>query len=205
MGDQELQKILAGCRKDDRRDQRILYKTFYGFAMSICLRYAGNRYEASEIMNQGFLKVFNKLDMYDPVKPFKGWLGRIMINSAINYYHSNKRMAYMEDVSEMEIAGSQLMPDHKLAYDDLLAMVQDLPQAYRTVFNLYAIEGYNHVEISELLGISEGTSKSNLFRAREKLRKMVNDAARLPKYTTQYEGIEYNDNRLDTIIFKPSI
>jgi len=200
MGEQELQKVLSGCRKDDRKDQRILYKTFYGFAMSICLRYAGNRYEAAEIMNQGFLKVFTKLDLFDEAKPFKGWLGRIMINTSINYFHSNKKMAHMEDVSGLEISGNLELPDQKLAYDDLLAMVQQLPQAYRTVFNLYAIEGYNHDEISQLLGINEGSSKSNLFRAREKLRKMIEAASKLPQ---KISGSPYSGN--DILNFKTAI
>ncbi|OCX51504.1 RNA polymerase subunit sigma-24 [Mucilaginibacter sp. PPCGB 2223] len=181
MGEAELQQILAGCLKNDRKDQKALYKTFYGFAMGICLRYAVNRYEASEVMNQGFYKVFTKLDQYDCTKPFKAWLGRVMINTAINYYRSNLKTAYTDNIDDMEYAGNYDLPDHKLEYGDLLAMVQKLPQAYRTVFNLYAIEGYTHEEIGVLLGISDGTSKSNLFKAREKLKKMVIAAAKLPR------------------------
>src|SRR6185437_15244620 len=126
------------------------YKTFYGFAMGICLRYAGNRYQAAEIMNQGFLKVFTNLDKYDRDKPFKAWLGRIMINTSINYYRSNLKMAQMEDLDKAEGVRHFDTPDSKLSYDELLAMVQRLPQAYRTVFNLYAIEGYSHQEIGKL-------------------------------------------------------
>jgi len=180
MGEEELQRVLAGCLKEDRKDQKTLYKTFYGFAMGICLRYAVNRYEASEIMNQGFYKVYTKLEQYDSIKPFKAWLGRIMINTAINYYHSNLKMAYTESLDNVDLAGNYDLPDHKLEYNDLLAMIHRLPQAYRTVFNLYAIEGYTHEEIGSLLGISDGTSKSNLFKAREKLKKMVMAAAQLP-------------------------
>ena len=180
MVEEELQKVLAGCLNHDRKDQKLLYKSFYGFAMGICLRYAGNRYEASEIMNQGFLKVFTKLELFDNSKPFKAWLGRIMINTSINYYRTNLKMAYADDIDEMDVMSSDELPDHKLAYDDLLAMVQQLPQAYRTVFNLYAIEGYTHDEIGKMLGISDGSSKSNLFKAREKLRKMIVAASALP-------------------------
>jgi len=180
MGEEELKRVLAGCLKNDRKDQKTLYKTFYGFAMGICLRYAVNRYEALEVLNQGFYKVFTKLDQFDYAKPFKAWLGRIMINTAINYYRSNLKMAYTESLDDIEYAGDYVLPDHKLEYDDLLAMVQKLPQAYRTVFNLYAIEGYTHEEIGELLGISDGTSKSNLFKAREKLKKMIIAETRMP-------------------------
>ena len=180
MGKTELDQLLAGCRSRDQKDQKVLYKTFYGFAMSICLRYAVNRYEAAEIMNQGFLKVFLNLDKYNKNTPFKAWVGRIMINTSINYYQSNLKMARMDDLEKAVDFSHSELPDSKLRYEDLLAMVQKLPQAYRTVFNLYAIEGYTHEEIGKLLGISDGTSKSNLFKARYKLKKMVMDAERLP-------------------------
>jgi RNA polymerase sigma factor (sigma-70 family) len=176
MGEAELLQLLTGCLKQDRKDQKTLYKIFYGFAMAICLRYTGNRYEAAEVMNQGFMKVFTNLNKYDSKVPFKGWLGRIMINTSINYYHSNLKMAYMEDLDKAEGVSHFEMPDSKLRYDDLLAMVQTLPPAYRAVFNLYVIEGYTHQEIGKLLVISEGSSKSNLFKAKEKLKKMIGDA-----------------------------
>ncbi|WP_448700025.1 RNA polymerase sigma factor [Mucilaginibacter sp. AW1-3] len=203
MGEEELQEILAGCLKNDRKHQKELYKTFYGFAMAICLRYAVNRYEASEVMNQGFYKVFTKLAQYDRVKPFKAWLGRVMINTAINYYHSNLKMAYTESLDNVEYAGNYDLPDHKLEYDDLLAMIQKLPQAYRTVFNLYAIEGYTHEEIGELLGISGGTSKSNLFKAREKLKKMIIAAAQLPG--TSGTDTYYATNAIDVLNLKVTL
>ena len=180
MGEAELQKLIAGCLEQDRKDQKMLYKAFYGFAMGICLRYAGNRYEAAEIMNQGFFKVFKNLDKYNYDKPFKAWLGRIMMNASIDYYRSNLKMAYTEGLEKAEDVVQDDFPDKKLRYDDLLAMIQTLPQAYRTVFNLYAIEGYSHEEIGEILGISAGTSKSNLFKARDKLKKMVLEAEALP-------------------------
>ncbi len=176
MGENELNSILAGCLKQDRKDQKTLYKIYYGFAMGICLRYAGNRYQAAEIMNQGFLKVFMNLNKYSVDRPFKAWLGRIMINTAINYYHSNLKMEQMEDLEKAESFSQGELPDSKLQYDDLLAMIHELPQAYRTVFNLYAIEGYTHEEIGKILNISDGTSKSNLFKARDKLKKMITDA-----------------------------
>jgi len=178
MGDAELLQLLAGCLEQDRKDQKTLYKIFYGFAMGICLRYTGNKYQAAEVMNQGFLKVFTNLDKYDSKVPFKGWLGRIMINTSINYYRSNLKMAYMEDLDKAEGVSHFEMPDSKLRYDDLLAMVQRLPPAYRAVFNLYVIEGYSHLEIGKVLAISEGTSKSNLFKAKEKLKKMIGNADR---------------------------
>lgn len=191
MGEAEVQKLITGCLEQNRIDQKMLYKAFYGFAMGICLRYAGNRYEASEIMNQGFYKVFKNLNKYDPAKPFKAWLGRIMMNTSIDYYRSNLKMAYTEDIETAADIGNDELPDRKLRYEDLLAMVQKLPQAYRTVFNLYAIEGYTHEEIGEMLGISSGTSKSNLFKAREKLKNMIAKADNVSDIRRDNDGHQH--------------
>lgn len=180
MGDVELHQLIAGCLEQGRKEQKMLYKTFYGFAMGICVRYAGNRYEAAEIMNQGFFKIFKNLHKYDSDKPFKAWVGRIMMNTSIDYYRSNLKMAYTDDLDKAEEIADRDLPDKKLRYDDLLNMIQQLPQAYRTVFNLYAIDGYTHDEIGDLLGITSGTSKSNLFKARDKLKIMIKHAEVLP-------------------------
>jgi len=154
----------------------MLYKAFYGFGMAICLRYAGNRDEAAEILNQGFYKVFKNIERYDSTRPFKAWLGKIMMNVSIDHYRANLKMAYTEDLEVAEGVSDNDYPDRNLNYNDLLAMVQKLPQAYRTVFNLFAIDGYSHDEIGEMLNINAGTSKSNLFKARQKLKQMILDA-----------------------------
>lgn len=182
MGEVDLHYLIKECLAEDRKSQKLLYKEFYGFAMGICLRYANNRYEASEIMNQGFLKVYTHLHKYDISRPFKAWLGRIMINTSIDYYRSNLKMAYADDLEIAVHISDNTTTDHKVTYNELLAMIQRLPQAYRTVFNLYAIEGYSHEEIGALLNINIGTSKSNLFKAREKLKKMLQKASELPRY-----------------------
>ncbi len=189
MEEADVRELIAGCLKQQRKDQKMLYQTFYGFAMGICLRYTGNRYEAAEVLNQGYLKVFTHLNKYNSGKPFKAWLGRIMMNTAIDYYRTNLRLAFTEDIDVAENIGHNDFPDKKLQYEDLLTMVQQLPQAYRTVFNLYAIEGYTHEEIGALLNISAGTSKSNLFKAREKLKQLITAAEELPKGTS---GSIYN-------------
>src|SRR5476651_2012557 len=98
MSDQELQNIIQGCIKQDRASQKMLYKTLYGFGMGICLRYAGNRYEAAEILNSGFFKALTHIKKYDESRPFKAWLGRIMTNTAIDYYRTNLKVAYTEDI-----------------------------------------------------------------------------------------------------------
>jgi len=176
MSDEELHHLIQGCVKQDSKSQKLLYKAFYGFSMAICLRYATNQYEAAEVMNQGFYKVFTKIEAYDSARPFKAWLGRIMTNTAIDYYRSNLKMAYAQELDTAEHIGEVSVADNNLNYNDLLTMIQQLPQSYRTVFNLFAIDGYSHEEIAETLNINIGTSKSNLFKARQKLKQMIMDA-----------------------------
>ncbi|MFD0763682.1 RNA polymerase sigma factor [Mucilaginibacter lutimaris] len=180
MGEEELHQLVRGCLKDDRLCQKLLYKAFHGFAIGICLRYANNRYEASEIMNQGFYKVFKNLSKYDLAKPFKAWLGRIMVNTSIDYYRANLKVAYTEELDKAEHLNDTEFADKNLNYNELLDMISQLPRAYRTIFNLFAIEGYTHEEIGEMLNISVGTSKSNLHKAREKLKIMIANSNKTP-------------------------
>jgi len=176
MGEEELHQLIRGCIKQDRKCQKMLYKAFYGFSMGICLRYAGNRDEAAEVMNQGFFKVFTHIEKFDQTRPFKAWLGKIMMNASIDFYRANLKMAYTEDLDNAEHVTDGELVDRNLNYEDLIKMVQQLPQAYRTVFNLFAIEGYSHEEIGEMLNINPGTSKSNLHKARHKLKQMILNA-----------------------------
>jgi len=164
------EQLRDGCLRGNPGSQKKLYQSFYGFALAICLRYCNDRDEAVEVMNNGFLKVLTNFNKYNPEKPFRPWLSRVMTNTAIDHYRSRMRLGYSADVSEAEEIITEAPIYQKLDYDDLLKLVQRLPPGYRTVFNLYAIDGYNHEEIGKLLGISEGTSKSNLFKARQKLR-----------------------------------
>lgn len=190
MGDKDLLHLVSGCLKHDRISQKLLYKAFYGYAMGICLRYANNRYEAAEIMNQGFLKVFTNLTRYDNTKPFNAWLARIMINTAIDQYRANLKMANMEDLATIDHLSGDINADTNLSYNELVAVVQQLPPAYRAVFNLYAIEGYTHEEIGDLLNISIGTSKSNLHKAREKLKKLIAKEAPEPYKPSEQQSIK---------------
>ena len=192
MGEEDLHQLIRGCVKQDRKCQKMLYKAFHGFSMAICLRYASDRDEASEVMNQGFLKVFTKIETFDASRPFKAWLGRIMMNTSIDYYRANLKMAYSEDLENAEHLDDGTVTDSNLNYQDLLAMVQKLPQAYRTVFNLFAIDGYTHEEIAELLNINIGTSKSNLFKARQKLKQMILTADSPANNNSNYNrGIDF--------------
>lgn len=173
MVEDRLKQLIDGCKKQDRHSQQLLYQEFYSFAMMICVRFVSNRYEASEVLNEGFFKALTNIENYDEGRPFKAWLGKIMYNSSIDYYRSNfknNRMEELDSVDEIEIDAEV---EKKLEYDDLLAMVQNLSPSYRAVFNLYAIDCYSHEEIAKLLGISEGSSRSNLHKARQKLKQMV--------------------------------
>ncbi|WP_316833749.1 sigma-70 family RNA polymerase sigma factor [Pedobacter nutrimenti] len=151
----------------------MLYKEFYSYCMAICRRYIMNDYDAADVLNDGFMKVFTHIDKYDASKPFKSWIGKIITNTAIDHYRANLKFADHEDVNEYEGVGYEAVVYDQLAYKDLLVLIQGLSPAYRTVFNLYAIDGYSHEEIAEILKISIGTSKSNLFKARQKLQEKL--------------------------------
>lgn len=178
MVDEKLQQLIEGCIDDDRSSQKRLYKLYYGYAMAICLRYTGNRDEAAEVMNLGFFKVFKNLSKYDSTRPFKIWMGRIMTNTAIDYYRAEAKANSTEELETAQHVSDTSLPDNKLHYNDLLAMIQRLPQAYRVTFNLFAIEGYTHDEIAGILQITVGASKSNVHRARQKLKEMILNADR---------------------------
>ncbi|MEI8115382.1 MAG: sigma-70 family RNA polymerase sigma factor [Bacteroidia bacterium] len=173
MVEKELERIIDGCIEQDRHSQELLYKKLYGFTMKICLRYADNRYEASEVLNEGFFKAFTNIGKYDKNWPFKTWLSKIIYNTSIDYYRTNLRWSQFVDLEKSEPKIHDSNVEHKLDYEDLLATVQRLPPSYRIVFNLYAVDGYSHEEIAEMTGISASTSRSNLHKARLKLQQML--------------------------------
>lgn len=168
-----MQLLLEGCRQNNRESQRLLYQHYYSYAMSICLRYCRSADGAKEILNDGFLKVFKKIDQYNPDTSFKAWLRRIMINTAIDFYRREAKHNYHEDIENTSLKSDQPEVIGQLSYEELINMIQRLPPAYRAVFNLHVIDGYSHEEIGLILEISEGTSKSNLMKARISLRKML--------------------------------
>ena len=141
--------------------------------MGICLRYSRTREEAVEILNDGFIKIFTKLDHYSKGLSFKGWLRRVLINSAIDYFRRNERHYHSLDISHVYYESASENIIDKLSEEVIIAAIQRLPPSYRMVFNLYVIEGYTHEEIANQLNISVGTSKSNLAIARNKLKKIL--------------------------------
>ncbi|MFC5271867.1 RNA polymerase sigma factor [Adhaeribacter terreus] len=165
--------LIDGCIRGDIKSQKMLYKQYYGFSMAICLRYADSREEAAEIMNDGFMKVFTNLQSYQQDKAFRGWLRKIMVHTAIDHYRKNSKHYHSLDLvyAESEMGFEDVLDT--ISAEEILAMVQLLSPSYRLVFNLHVIEGYSHPEIAEKLQITEGASKSNLFKARMKLQKMI--------------------------------
>lgn len=153
--------------------QEELYRRFSPRMYAVCLRYAGNAEEAEDILQEGFIKVYKKLDSFRREGSFEGWIRRIFVNTAIEHF---RRKRYLQPVTEKEentIEGNYLSVLDSLAERDILDLVQQLSPGYRTVFNMYVVEGYTHKEIGDLLGISEGTSKSQLSRAKVILQDLV--------------------------------
>ena len=147
---------------------------FYAYGMSITLRYADSRGKAAEILNDAFMKVFTNIDQYNSSRPFKPWLRQIIVNTAINHYHKHQKDQQLIDIAtaEGEVSTEEEILSG-ISYEEIIDMVQQLSPAYRTVFNLYVIEGFKHREIADMLDISVGTSKSNLHKAKKNLQSIV--------------------------------
>lgn len=169
----DLIRVIEACRTNDRLAQRELYQHFYGYGMSIAFRYVSDREDAVEILNTAFVKVFRNIDSYDLDKPLKPWLRRILVNTAIDHLRVRKRIADQGDIELAPEPGQEETITGNLAYEEILKLIQNLSPSYRTVFNLFVIEGYKHEEIADMLGISVGTSKSNLFKAKAHLRRAL--------------------------------
>ncbi len=169
------EKILQGCKKGKQRYQEELYHLLAPRMYGLCLKYANNRDDAKDIMQDGFVKVFGKIDQFGEKGSFEGWVRRIMINTALEKYRSQVTMYSLDERMPLSDEGVQSTVIDHLSAEDLLALIGQLTPKYRMVFNLYAIDGYSHKEIGEMLGISEGTSKSNLSRARLILQEKVRE------------------------------
>ena len=171
--------LIQGCMRNDRDSQRLLYQHYYAYALSICIRYSRNINEAKEVVNDGFMKVFAKIDQYNQDSPFKGWLRKIMINASIDQYRRVLKHQQQDPVEFAHSAFTQPQALTDLSHDELIGLVQKLSPGYRAVFNLHVVDGYTHEEIGKILNISAGTSKSNLLKARENLRDMLEGLNRI--------------------------
>jgi RNA polymerase sigma factor (sigma-70 family) len=167
-------QLVDGCRQNKRDAQYRLYNILSGKMFAVCLRYAKDREGAEDILQDGFVKVFKNIDKYRGDGSFEGWVRKIIVNTAVEHYRKQAKMYTIVDETDAHFVEMDNTSD-SLELEDIMKCIQKLSSGYRTVFNMYVIEGYAHKEIAELLGISEGTSKSQLARARYLLQKMIND------------------------------
>jgi RNA polymerase sigma factor (sigma-70 family) len=170
--------LISGCIKQDRSCQKVLYEKFHGKMLGVCLRYAKNRDEAKDILNEGFLKIFSNLRTFTSNGSFEGWVRRIIVNTAIDHLRKNRHEYLIVNTVYANQVGISKVDEmdeddifRNIRQEDIIQAIQELSPAYRTVFNLYVMEEFTHKEIAEKLDISEGTSKSNLSKAKFNLKK----------------------------------
>ena len=168
------EQLVKGCVRKDRVAQKNFYQRFCGKMMGVCLRYADSRDEAQDILQESFIKIFDKIETFSGKGSLEGWVRRIVVNQALDNYRKNKMHKKNIDLADVAY---QVEDDEKImdsfAAEDLLGVIRKLPTGFRTVFNLYAIEGYSHKEIAAQLNISESTSKSQYSRARSHIQDMM--------------------------------
>lgn len=173
MTDLNLPEILAGCAKNQRQSQHALYKLYYSYGMSISIRYVKSEEEAIEVLNDSFMKVYGNIKKYNPDYPFKPWFRKVLVNTALNHMKKHSKLKLNTELNEAIHVSTREEILSKIGYADLIRLVQSLSDGYRTVFNMYVIDGYKHQEIAKALGITVGTSKSNLSKARGILQQKV--------------------------------
>ncbi len=168
-----LDKLIKKCSKGDRRAQEQLFKLYYGYAMGITLRYSDGKESASEIVNDSFLKVFKNIESYREDSEFRAWLRRIVVNTSLDYYRKNRK--YENQIS-LDLVSQDSVYDEVsdiLDVEEVIIWLQQMPENFRVVFNLYEIEGYSHKEIADLIGMTESSSRSVLTRAKKMLRSLI--------------------------------
>ena len=168
----QIDDLIESCKKNDRLAQKELYQRYAAKMMAVCMRYMKNREDAEEVVLTGMYKVLKNINQYSGIGHFEGWIKRIMVNEALMALRKNKLRFVEIDLAE-RIKSEEVNIIEEMQFSDVRALLDKLPMGYRTIFNLYVIEGYKHREISELLGISINTSKSQLILAKSKLRKMM--------------------------------
>ena len=166
-----LEKLINRCKQRDIKAQSEVYQLFAGKLFALCLKYSKNYQEAQDNLQDGFITIFNKIDQYQFKGSFEGWLKRIVVNTALQKYREKNVLNLISDEIPDEVEVD--IDETTISLDFLLGIIQELPNRYRLVFNMYVLDGYSHRDIAEMLEISEGTSKSNLSRARQILKKKV--------------------------------
>ena len=162
-------QLIVALKRGESRAHKVVYERYAGKMLAVCTRYCANRADAEEIMLDGFMRVFDKIEQFREEGSFEGWIRRIMVTESLMFLRKSKQWRHEVPLEDVTVEPDYVWADTAVNENDLLRIVNQLPDGYRTVFNLYAIEGYPHAEIAEMLGISEGTSKSQLSRARTML------------------------------------
>ncbi|AKD57789.1 RNA polymerase sigma factor [Spirosoma radiotolerans] len=172
-------QLIVALKRGESRAHKVVYERFAGKMLAVCTRYCANRDDAEEVMLDGFMRAFEKIEQFREEGSFEGWIRRIMVTESLMFLRKAKQWRLEIPMDEVTVEPDYEWADTAVNESDLMRLVNQLPDGYRTVFNLYAIEGYSHAEIAEMLGISEGTSKSQLSRARmllqTNLKKMEQD------------------------------
>jgi len=176
------EEIVKGCLRGDAGSQKALYEQHAGRMMSLCLRYMGSRQEAEDVFQEGFVRVFEKLHQFSGTGNLGGWIRMVIVNTALVQLRKNRKMNYDDslEANEQSNAGDPEVLS-AISHAELMALIGSMPSGYRTVFNLFAVEGYGHKEISEMLGISENTSKTQFLKARNFLSKKLSSKELLGK------------------------
>jgi RNA polymerase sigma factor (sigma-70 family) len=169
--------LIKGCIHGDAQMQRLLYQRFSAMMYAVCLRYSENTEDANDVMQEGFIKVYKSLGKFRGEGSFEGWVRRIFINTSIEHYRKKVKLYNVSEVQENTIEDDNLDALDSLATKDIMNIINELSPGYKQVFNMHVIEGYSHKEIGELLGITEGTSKSQLARAKGVLKKIIETRA----------------------------
>lgn len=192
------EQIINGCLKRKRKAQKVLFERYHASLMGICMRYSKSKAEAEDILLMGFTQIFKKISTYTGKGSFEGWMRRIIINMAIDNFRKNTRHYFHESIEEstLDPEYATYIPDN-FTMEEILKTIQSLPNGYRIVFNLFAIEGYSHKEIAEKLGITESTSKTQYLKARKKLQ------AKLSGLYNQTVEVKINEKRAGFNLIKP--
>ncbi|MBD2754672.1 RNA polymerase sigma factor [Spirosoma validum] len=184
-------QLITALKRGESRAHKVVYERFAGKMMAVCTRYCANRADAEEVMLDGFMRVFEKIEQFREDGSFEGWVRRVMVTESLMFLRKSKQWRQEVPLEDVTVEPDYEWADTSLNENDLLRIVNQLPDGYRTVFNLYAIEGYAHAEIAEMLGISEGTSKSQLSRARlllqTNLKKLEQETGQRTGQTESYE------------------
>jgi RNA polymerase sigma factor (sigma-70 family) len=182
-------EIIEGCRRNERKAQKALYERYASILLGVCIRYSGRRDEAEDILQDGLIKVYFNIKEFAGKGSFINWMKKIMVNTAITHYHRNLKHQYhqdIEDIRETDIDGVSLNTS-EFTREELFNVIRDLPHGYRLIFNLYAIEGYKHKEIAEMLEIDVNTSKSQYSRAKALIRRKLGTLRKIAEKTHEQE------------------